>query len=71
MVAISEVKENPGVNGTNASVATRTAAHTHIKGLGLDESGVAKRVEGGFVGQIEAREACGVIVCLLYTSRCV
>lgn len=69
MVAISEVKENPGVNSSNSGAVTRTAAHTHIKGLGLDESGVAKRVEGGFVGQIEAREACGVIVDLIKAKK--
>lgn len=47
----------------------RTAAHTHIKGLGLDEHGYAKRVDGGFVGQTEAREACGIIVDLIKTKK--
>lgn len=48
---------------------TRTAAHTHIKGLGLDEHGIAKNVDGGFVGQTEAREACGIIVDLIKSKR--
>lgn len=47
----------------------RTATHTHIKGLGLDEHGVAKPVDSGFVGQKEAREACGVIVDLIKTKK--
>ncbi|QPG73194.1 RUVB-like protein [Brettanomyces nanus] len=47
----------------------RTAAHTHIKGLGLDEHGYAKKNEGGFVGQMEAREACGVIVDLIKSKK--
>lgn len=48
---------------------SRTAAHTHIKGLGLDDKGVAKAVDGGFVGQIEAREACGVVVDLIKAKK--
>lgn len=62
MVQISEVKENLGRE-------SRTAAHTHIKGLGLDEYGLAKKGDGGFVGQAEAREACGVIVDLIKTKK--
>ena len=74
MVAISEVNNN----NTNDKVASsnstqqganRTAAHTQIKGLGLDSQGVAKSVEGGFVGQIAAREACGVIVDLIKAKK--
>jgi hypothetical protein len=49
MVQISEVK------GNNAR-DSRTAAHTHIKGLGLRPDGIAERQSGGFVGQVAARE---------------
>lgn len=48
MVNISEVKGNSREN--------RTAAHTHIKGLGLGSNGYAERTSGGFVGQAQARE---------------
>ncbi|CUS22125.1 LAQU0S04e08768g1_1 [Lachancea quebecensis] len=65
MVQVSEIKDSGAGSGTS----TRTAAHTHIKGLGLDEFGAAKQVEGGFVGQIEAREACGVIVDLIKVKK--
>lgn len=34
----------------------RIATHTHIKGLGLDEAGVALPVAAGLVGQERARE---------------
>ena len=34
----------------------RVAPHTHIKGLGLNESGVPIPVAAGFVGQVDARE---------------
>lgn len=47
----------------------RAAAHTHIKGLGLDENGVARPVDGGFVGQEQAREACGVIVDMIKARK--
>lgn len=40
----------------------RIGAHSHIKGLGLDENLKAKFMADGFVGQTEAREAAGVIV---------
>lgn len=62
MVQINEIKGGSGRDN-------RTAAHTHIKGLGLDEQGIAKNIEGGFVGQIEAREACGVIVDLIKAKK--
>lgn len=34
----------------------RIAAHSHIKGLGLDENGVALQNAAGLVGQKNARE---------------
>lgn len=48
MVQISEVKGNNRDN--------RTAAHTHIKGLGLRNDGTAEKQAAGFVGQGTARE---------------
>ncbi|CCX31929.1 TIP49 C-terminus-domain-containing protein [Pyronema domesticum] len=62
MVSISEVKSgNPR--------ETRTAAHTHIKGLGLNSDGTAQKVAAGFVGQESAREACGVVVDLIKAKK--
>jgi RuvB-like protein 1 (pontin 52) len=48
MVQISEVKGNNREN--------RTAAHTHIRGLGLNTQGIAEKQAAGFVGQVGARE---------------
>jgi len=48
MVNLSEVK------GTSRE--NRTAAHTHIKGLGLRSDGTAETAGNGFVGQTAARE---------------
>lgn len=49
-------------SASSAAARDRAAAHTHIKGLGLDEEGFSRPVDGGFVGQGSAREACGVVV---------
>lgn len=49
MVTISEVK-------TGSPRENRTAAHTHIKGLGLRADGTAEKTAAGFVGQESARE---------------
>ncbi|EXJ95423.1 RuvB-like helicase 1 [Capronia coronata CBS 617.96] len=61
MVNISEVK------GTSRE--NRTAAHTHIKGLGLRPDGTAETSGNGFVGQVAAREACGVVVDLIKAKK--
>lgn len=34
----------------------RIASHSHVKGLGLDDSGLAKQAASGLVGQENARE---------------
>jgi len=36
--------------------AQRIAAHSHVKGLGLDENGFALQSSSGLVGQEQARE---------------
>lgn len=50
MVQISEVR--------GSSRDNRTAAHSHIKGLGLNANGIAEKQAAGFVGQTAAREVC-------------
>jgi DNA helicase TIP49 (TBP-interacting protein) len=50
MVQISEVKGNSREN--------RTAAHTHIKGLGLRPDGTSEISSDGWAGQAAAREVC-------------
>lgn len=47
----------------------RVAAHSHVKGLGLDERGTAKQVAAGLVGQELAREALGVVVDLIQSKK--
>ena len=47
----------------------RVGAHSHIKGLGLDEKGKAKFIADGMVGQDAAREAAGLVVKLIKEGK--
>jgi hypothetical protein len=47
----------------------RVATHTHIKGLGLREDGTANPMAAGFVGQEQAREACGIVVDMIRQKK--
>lgn len=51
-------------------VSMRIAAHTHIRGLGLDENGVAIPIsKSGMIGQIDAREACGILIDMILAKK--
>ncbi len=58
------IEEIPGSMGFK-----RIGFHTHIKGLGLDENGKAKKIAAGLVGQIEAREAAGIVVQMIREGK--
>lgn len=47
----------------------RIAAHSHIKGLGLDQEGRALPVSAGLVGQELAREAAGLVVDMIKSKK--
>ncbi|KAK1559810.1 hypothetical protein Q3G72_018536 [Acer saccharum] len=47
----------------------RIAAHTHIKGLGLEPNGTVMALATGFVGQAEAREASGLVVDMIWQKK--
>ncbi|KAL1775831.1 ruvB-like 1, partial [Sigmodon hispidus] len=47
----------------------RIASHSHMKGLGLDESSLAKQAASELVDQENAREAYRVIVELIKSKR--
>ena len=47
----------------------RIGSHSHIRGLGLDESGKARFMGDGMVGQIKAREAAGIAVELIKRGK--
>lgn len=46
-------------------IREKASIHSHIKGLGLDSNGKAKFIADGLVGQVEAREAAGIVVQLI------
>ncbi|MES1908416.1 MAG: hypothetical protein MHM6MM_001361, partial [Cercozoa sp. M6MM] len=60
-VAIEEV--------TSQARLERVAAHTHIKGLGLNEQGDAVDGQGGLIGQAAARTAAGIAVDLIKMKK--
>ena len=47
----------------------RISAHSHVKGLGLNEQGEAVKVASGLVGQDQAREAAGILVDQIKSKR--
>jgi len=47
----------------------RISAHSHVKGLGLTETGEAIKFASGLVGQDQAREAAGLVVDLIKAKR--
>merc|ERR1719326_959936 len=47
----------------------RISVHSHIKGLGLESSGLPADIGAGLVGQHKARQACGVVVDLIRSKK--
>ncbi|CAG9316959.1 unnamed protein product [Blepharisma stoltei] len=47
----------------------RIGAHSHIRGLGLDDSLEARQVSQGMVGQMEARRSAGVILNMIKEGK--
>ena len=52
-VKVAEVKDLTRIE--------RIGAHSHIRGLGLDDALEARKVSQGMVGQVSARKAAGVV----------
>ena len=59
-----EIKEIPRVTEFR-----RIGAHSHIRGLGLTAEGRPKKVADGLVGQLEAREAAGIVVQMIREGK--
>ncbi|MFP3064227.1 MAG: RuvB-like helicase [Sulfolobus sp.] len=60
---MAEIREIKKVEREKASI------HSHITGLGLDEHGKAIFKADGLIGQIEAREAAGIVVQLIKQGK--
>eukprot|EP01028_Stygiella_incarcerata_P001773 TRINITY_DN132_c0_g1_i1.p1 TRINITY_DN132_c0_g1~~TRINITY_DN132_c0_g1_i1.p1 ORF type:complete len:474 (-),score=160.20 TRINITY_DN132_c0_g1_i1:133-1554(-) len=57
------MEAEPQIQGVHdVTRVERIGAHSHIRGLGLEDSLDARNVSQGLVGQCEARKAAGVIV---------
>lgn len=61
MLNIQEVK--------STTKTQRIATHSHIKGLGLKKDGKPNEKDMGLVGQLEAREACGIVTELIKSKK--
>jgi len=61
MVEITEIKRT--------EISKKASIHSHITGLGLDEHGKPKFKAEGLVGQLEAREAAGIVVELVKQGK--
>jgi len=59
----------PTIVETGGRRFERIGAHSHIKGLGLTPEGKALPSADGMVGQIEAREAAGLVVEMIKEGR--
>ncbi|MEL9939474.1 MAG: RuvB-like domain-containing protein [Ignisphaera sp.] len=64
MSMIREVKEE-----SKREMLKRISAHSHIRGLGLDEKGEPKYIADGLVGQLEARKAAGIVVKMIKEGK--
>jgi len=62
---MATIKEMP----TKAGRFERIGAHTHVKGLGLDEKMNAVKIKDGMVGQEKAREAAGLVVKMIKEGK--
>uniref|UniRef100_A0A8D8LAT2 RuvB-like helicase n=1 Tax=Cacopsylla melanoneura TaxID=428564 RepID=A0A8D8LAT2_9HEMI len=47
----------------------RVGAHSHIRGLGLDDSLEPRKVSQGMVGQLQARRAAGVVLAMIKEGK--
>ncbi|RLG87168.1 MAG: TATA box-binding protein [Thermoprotei archaeon] len=61
---IREVKEE-----SKKEILKRISAHSHIRGLGLDEKGEPIFIADGLVGQLEARKAAGIVVKMIREGK--
>jgi RuvB-like protein 2 len=47
----------------------RIGAHSHIRGLGLDDSLEPRQTSQGMVGQLDARKAAGIILSMIKEGK--
>ena len=66
-IAMSDVKVHQEVK--DLTRIERIGAHSHIRGLGLDDSLEPRPISEGMVGQLAARKSAGVILKLIQAGK--
>jgi TBP-interacting protein len=66
VIFVASIRELPSGAKTRFE---RIGAHTHIKGLGLDEDLKAARIKDGMVGQERGREAAGLVIQMIKEGK--
>merc|ERR1711912_60464 len=75
MGRLSEEMSSPAIQAPSASEIKdltrieRIGAHSHIRGLGLDDALEARQVSQGMVGQCSARKAAGIILQMIRDGK--
>ena len=59
--AMSDIGLPPQSSASTLTRVERVGAHSHVRGLGLDDGLDARKSSQGLVGQLRARKAAGVI----------
>lgn len=78
--AASAKRHSKNIKGMSAPILTgtterdltrmeRIGAHSHIRGLGLDDALEARSTSQGMVGQLQARRAAGVILQMIKAGK--
>jgi len=66
---MASISSSSGASSTGGK-RQRIASHSHIKGLGLTQEGIALQgAASGLVGQEQAREALGLVVELIRSKK--
>eukprot|EP01060_Flectonema_neradi_P012124 TRINITY_DN1901_c6_g1_i1.p1 TRINITY_DN1901_c6_g1~~TRINITY_DN1901_c6_g1_i1.p1 ORF type:complete len:473 (+),score=101.81 TRINITY_DN1901_c6_g1_i1:53-1471(+) len=65
----SEVNMTGGAEMKEVTIVDRIGAHSHIRGLGLDDALEARKQGQGMVGQLKARKAAGIIVTMIKEGK--
>ena len=68
MSSSTSSSQNP-VEARNIATLERIGAHSHIRGLGLDDAGQPILQSQGMVGQVNARKAIGIILRMIKEGK--
>ncbi|KAK2964151.1 putative DNA helicase, TBP-interacting protein [Blattamonas nauphoetae] len=64
-----DVSQMAGIETKDVTRLDRVGAHSHILGLGLDDSGQARESSQGMVGQLRARRGAGIFLQMIKQGK--